>query len=247
MNRTLELYNQSYAHMTPEYIHSKGFKNYIDENNKSHIKFLNSVTEQFPQYDIANKSVLELGCGAQGLIEYFNQKYCSEYTGVDFSNIAISLARELKSQSNFIGEYLCEDISDSSVDLSRKFDLLYDSHLLHCLCGKERKEYFQFLKSHMHADSVFICESMVFQKLFKLPIGYSFDENYQVLKEVGESDIPIRTVLPFRDLESELLANGFKISYLYYHSELSINPFPDFLDHPVAHRPHLVRLIVTLG
>lgn len=245
MNRNLELYNAAYKHMTPDFISTNKLDAHLELTNDAHFRFLSSFCAQFPEINFYGKDILEVGCGAGGLIKYFNDKNAL-YTGFDFSNMAISIARDYQGFRALSGEYVCGSVC-SGIHLGKTYDFIFDSHLLHCLTGEDRKKYFEFIKKHLASDGRFICESMVFQKGLKLPVGYSFNESSEITKEVSGGDIPIRKLLKFQELENEFKTQGLIIDYLYYHSELSINPFIEYSDYPVSYLPHTARLSVRLG
>jgi len=240
MNNSIESYNKSYAKFTPDFLeNTERLHDYLTENNKSLINFFNRYYEQFPENDLSRLSLLELGSGMGGLPTLIGDRFDS-YLGIDFSDIAVSIAKKVYPR----GEFKVFDVL-SNKKLSNPFDILFDSHLFHCLSFKDdRLKYYSFLKSHMHEKSRIFIETMVFHKKIKIPASYLFEDGvlYQETDDFKYS--PFRSLLTVSEIESELKACGFHIDYLYYHSELTINPYEDKL--PVDQLPHVLRLSAML-
>ena len=81
-----------------------------------------------------NPSILDLGCGNGVLFEYLkNKNYECNYTGVDFSEPLIKVAREICPEARFI----CCDVNELSTNLSDNFDLILYSHVIEMLESPE--------------------------------------------------------------------------------------------------------------
>ena len=81
-----------------------------------------------------NPSILDLGCGNGVLFEYLkNNNYECNYTGVDFSEPLIKVAREICPEARFI----CCDVNELSTNLSDSFDLILYSHVIEMLESPE--------------------------------------------------------------------------------------------------------------
>jgi cyclopropane fatty-acyl-phospholipid synthase-like methyltransferase len=189
--------------------------------------------------------VLDLGCGLGGLSFYFANKG-AQVVGVDVSNLAVTAAQEIASSKKLDVDFRVADVARSDENLG-KFDLIFDSHLFHCLVsGEDRQKYFDFAKRHMGPETLFMLETMIFHKQFRTPVGYSVDEEFVLYKEVGRDEVPIRKIIPGIDLEEEVKNSGLDIHYLYYHAELSFDVFDEYSEYPRQNLPQTARLAAKL-
>lgn len=158
----------------------------------SYLRFIENKVGELNQYNI-----LELGCGDHSLFE-----------GLNLSNvIAIdkSVDKILSAPQSTIN-YLAMDMAELTFET--KFDLIIDSHALHCIVDFESRD-------------------LVYKNIFD-----SLDEEGQLIAEVmikkNSSDsyfcFPERIVLSSFEIEEELIKNGFKIIYF------SVIPNLYFLD-----------------
>ena len=243
-NINLEIYNQAYNRFTPDYI-QKNLASVMGEltgSAQSVITFLKSYySENGGISSLNNKNVLELGCGLGG-VSHFLSDHCAGVVGVDISSLAVVAAKELAQLSNIDLRFSQHDVC-SSETLPDRFDLIVDSHLLHCITGnKDRVKYFEFVKKHLNPGGIFLCETMAFSNEIQEPLGYELTQDNILLKEINSKMLPIRAIHHSIDLESELIENGFSINYFFFHNELSIDVFPEFNHYPNFRLPKLVRL-----
>lgn len=252
-----QLYNKAYEKITPGWLGESALVNdYLERNSQSLREFYELYCEQFsfPKKDYRDLKVLDLGCGLGASSLYFAQKG-AQVTGIDVSELAISGAKEIAANKGLNVEFICRDLSQKAGENSpEKYDIIFDSHLLHCLTSDEhRQNYLEFVKQSMGHDSLFLLETMVFQKQLRTPVGYSLDEKFTLWREFSDTqenkvsgELPVRRIMPGIDLEDEIKTAGLDISYLYFHAELSFNVFEDYTDYPHQNLPQTARLVAQL-
>lgn len=233
-------YNHSYSFVTPDWLDYSNLSNinqFLEQNNESLINFIDDYLDRFT---VNTNSLLDLGCGLGGL-SFNYASHFNQVTALDISPLAIMGAKEIQSYKNTEIDFKELDITNSN--LNQKFDLIVDSHLLHCLLSTEdRAKYYSFIKEHLEENGHALIESMTFQKNIECPMEYYFDENSNLF----HNDRLYRKVLSTRELEEEILAAGLKINYLYYHDELSFNVFTEYPEYPFEKLPKTTRLSVSL-
>ena len=244
-----DLYNKAYSRFTPDYIQVNNISkinDYLRENSESLVDFFEKYCDQFDlEHRVRQYSCLELGCGVGSLSFYLKSKFY-DYTGVDWSGLAISTAKEISILKNEQLDLKLFDVC-SGKTLGQKYEFIIDSHLYHCLTtSKERIAYIQFIKKHLSDKGVFLLETMVFQPKLQVPVGYDFDAQYILRKEIEGQLIPIRSIFPSVKIEEEFKKAGLKINYLFYHNELSFNVFDDYQNYPADFLPKTIRMSVSL-
>lgn len=240
-------YNDSYQKFTPDLISSPKMQSILKQNNESLIRFIKDYFSRFGGLEqLHNRSVLELGCGHAGL-SHFLSTYTQDLTALDFSELAIIGARQLAKDKGINIDLICSDIT-SGVNLKRKFDFIFDSHLLHCITDKNRRsQYFNFLKNHLSDGGQVLIETMTYNEQIIEPMDYSLDENYVLSKTMNDKNVPLRYMPPAIDIETELKANGLKIKTFFYHDELSFNVFPEYTDYAEFRLPKILRISLELN
>lgn len=84
--------------------------------------------------DRAKPSVLDLGCGNGQLLEFFKEKgLACDYTGVDFSDALLAVARRQNHEASFIRG----DVNQLSTLVSDRFDFVIYSHVIEMLESPE--------------------------------------------------------------------------------------------------------------
>jgi len=122
--------------------------------------------------------IIELGCGAGNYIRYFSD-LGFDATGVDISEKAIEIARELAKKSGVKCEFIVADVLGDMSEIKTEYDFVYDWELLHHIFPEDRNKYIEnvqrLLKPQGHYLSVcFSEESTQFGglgKYRKTPIG----------------------------------------------------------------------------
>lgn len=177
--------------------------------------------------------VLELGCG-----EGTNLLGRSEVWAVDFSDTAINRAKEDErfQYTNFI----CEDVVE--LNLEQKFDLILDSHLLHCIVDQQnRQKYLNNVKDHLSAGALFYVETMVTHRdcTFESELEHFFFEPI-----LQKGDDPIRYIDTPENIEKEFLAAGLKIIYFYIDAGKRMIPIEQ-REQALRTDPFVLRIIAT--
>ena len=145
-----------------------------------------------------NAKILDLGSGPKSFFEDTN--FAKEnITAIDFSSVAIERARDFSSAIHY--EVL--DITTHDSLKKEAYDLIFDSHCLHCITDKDQRHTaFQNIYSALKKDEGLFCAEMMAK-----PIG----------KEVF---LPNKFVESTLNLEHELQKHGFKIIYFLVVREL---------------------------
>ena len=77
--------------------------------------------------DVKEKSLLHLQCHF-GMDTLSWARFGAKATGVDFSDEAIKLAKELNTELNLDAEFICSNVYDLKEKLDRKFDIVFNSY-----------------------------------------------------------------------------------------------------------------------
>ncbi|MBC7713152.1 MAG: class I SAM-dependent methyltransferase [Rhizobacter sp.] len=158
-----------------------------DQSNASLIEFYRSVV--FERLLKSEPEILDLGCGTRSIFEDLNVVK-EKVIAVDFSNVAIE-----KTPSHTTINYLVVDLTTPNAFGKSKFDLIFDSHCLHCIEGySEREVAFKNIYNALGEDGLF-CAEMMIQKSYKYV------------------HLPFKHVPTALELEREILESGLKIIY----------------------------------
>jgi SAM-dependent methyltransferase len=212
---------------------SKGLFNYVVECKS---KFLTTK-------DWQGLAVAELGSGRGGLGLQL-ARLGADLTLVDFSPSALAQAEQLFALEGFQVHTIEADVSYPDVTLPRKYDLMVDSHLLHCLTDDPaRLSYLKLIQDHLTDEGIFVCETMVHRKKLYIPDGFMFDQKNVLWQMFGEWK-PVRRILDSLDLEQELISAGLHITYFVYYANFGFVPHKQFLDIPSEILPAAVRMVL---
>ena len=193
--------------------------------------------------DWKDLKVLELGAGRGG-VGLQLARLGANVTLVDFSPSAIAQAEKVFALEGFEVKTLVADVTYPDVNLTEKYDVIVDSHLLHCLTGDpERTSYYSLVRDHLTAKGIFVVETMVHRKKLFVPDGFMFDTNFVLWQMFGKWT-PVRKIMDSLDLEAELKAAGFNIVYFMYYAQYSFVPHKSFMEIPNEVLPAAVRLVV---
>lgn len=148
--------------------------------------FRESVRERLP----SEARILDLGCGARSIFEELSVDR-QQVKAVDFSPVAIARASHLHSGIS----YEAVDITFPEAFGGQEYDLIFDSHCLHCIENKAaRVSAFKNIYEALSANGFFAGEMMV------RPAHRSVH-------------FPMKYIPDARSLEEEILGHGFKIIY----------------------------------
>jgi SAM-dependent methyltransferase len=212
---------------------TKGLAHYVLE---SKAKFLSDI-------DWKGMKVLELGSGRGGLGLHL-ARLGAEMTLVDFSPSALEQARQVYALEGFGPKIVAGDVTHPDLFLAEKYDLIVDSHLLHCLTSDpERYSYLSLVRNHLKDHGIFVAETMVHRKKLFIPDGFMFDQNNTLWQMFGEWK-PVRRILDSLDLEKEFNAAGFNITYFMYYANFAFIPHKSFMEIPSEILPAAVRLVL---
>lgn len=211
---------------------SKGLFNYVIESKN---RFL-------PDLGWMGMKVLELGSGRGGLGLHL-AKMGAQVTLVDFSATALDQAERLFEHSGFKVRTVLADVTHPDVSLHEKYDLIVDSHLLHCIVSDpDRASFYRLIRDHLTEQGIFVCETMVHRKKLFIPDGFMFDQKNTLWQMFGEW-VAIRRILDSLDLEDEIKRSGLNIVYFYYYGQYAFVPHKSFMDIPAEILPAAVRMV----
>lgn len=220
--------------MLDEVIQStKGLANYV----------LESKSRFLPDLDWQGLKILEMGAGRGGVGLHLARLGAS-VTLVDFSPSALEQARALFALEGFEAQFIEADITRPDVQLPQRYDLIIDSHLLHCLTtDPERSSYLGLVRDALTEKGIFVAETMVHRKKLFIPDGFMFDQNNVLWQMFGEWK-PVRRILDSLDLERELNQAGLHISYFMYYANFGFVPHKSFMEIPSEILPAAVRMVL---
>lgn len=167
--------------------------------------------------------ILDLGTGT-GTSALFAAKNGSHSVGVEISPSAIEIAKENAIKLGLNVDFIVGDVL--SLDLKRKFDVVIDSTILHCIVGSEdRGRFYQSVKRHLKLGAHFMVNTMIasgdmeskFPKehfLFQDDILWSLGISEITERKVidGKSYFPHRTLLTEDKQLQEFKDQGFEIA-----------------------------------
>lgn len=166
--------------------------------------------------------VLDLGTGT-GTSALYCAKEGAKCVGVEVSKTAIDIAFKNAQALGLDVEFIVGDILD--LNLNKKFDLVIDSTVLHCIVGdNDRKNFYETAKRHLSADGYLFINTMISDgdMSSRFPKEYFHYED-EILWSLGISEITERktingksyfahrTLLSEENQIEEFKTNGFGI------------------------------------
>ncbi|WP_417334940.1 class I SAM-dependent methyltransferase [Halobacteriovorax marinus] len=169
--------------------------------NDSLLDLIQLFKRQYPSF--VPKKALEVGCGAG--LHLVNTFEGLQIDGLDISEGAINYVSK-ENEGHF---YCCDFLNFES---ERKWDLILDGHLLHCLIGASSFEtYFSKVSELLSDKGYLLLEVMCNSRNMDFDEGFYFDERSSVLSDGSKE---IRTILTAFEIEQLIQRNGLKIVYL---------------------------------
>jgi len=196
-----------------------------------------------PLLDWGDLKILELGAGRGGVGLHL-ARLGAKVSLVDFSQSALDQAEKIYALEGFEVKTYLGDVTHPDIKLQDKFDLIVDSHLLHCLTADpDRSSYYRLVTDHLTSSGIFVVETMVHRKKLFIPDGFMLDQR-NILWQMFGQWTPIRKILDSLDLEKELNDAHFDIIYFYYYAQFGFVPHRSFMDLPPEILPAAVRFVV---
>jgi 2-polyprenyl-3-methyl-5-hydroxy-6-metoxy-1,4-benzoquinol methylase len=169
------------------------------EYSNSLVDFYNSIIKKNID-DLKKLNVLEIGCGNYSFLETIQNNF--EITAIDLSVDKILSAPN--SKINYISADVFDFLSNSIENGNEKYDLIIDSHLLHCIVDLEQRDkLFKLIYQNLKVGGIFASETMVKK---------SSSESYFLFKE--------RIILSSFEIEEEFIRSGLKILNLIVSPDL---------------------------
>lgn len=166
--------------------------------------------------------VLDLGTGT-GTSALYCSKEGAQSVGIEFSKTAIQIARNNALNLKLSTEFIQGDVLELKLD--KKFDLIIDSTVLHCIVGSEdRTKFYDSVKRHIDKDGFLFFNTMIstgnmtscfpkehfhFEDEILWSLGISEIEKRKIIN--GKSYFPHRTLLSEEKQMEEFRSNGFEI------------------------------------
>jgi SAM-dependent methyltransferase len=236
-------YEESYLAENSRSISS--LKEEVEESSKGLFHLVKESKDRFlSSKDWNGLRVLELGAGRGGLSLHL-ARLGAEVTLLDFSHSALAQAEKIFSTEGLSLQTIEADATLPTPAMGGKFDLIVDSHLLHCLTeDPQRASYYALVKESLASGGIFVCESMVHRKKLHIPDGFMFDQK-NVLWQMFGKWTPVRRILDSLDLEKELGDAGLSIKSFFYYGQYSFVPHQSFMEIPAEVLPASVRFVAS--
>lgn len=166
-------------------------------------------------------SALDVGTGT-GTTAHILHDLGFNVTGIDVCESAIEHAKEIAEKYGKPIKFLVSDV----LELNEKFDLIYDSHCVHCIVfDDDRRKFFNSVANSLTDNGAFILDTMIFsndQSWREIPT-LKFDEDYILWHKtkseshtgvVQEGDTwwcPQRRIYPSQTVLRELDSAGLEV------------------------------------
>ncbi len=160
-----------------------------DLGDASTHEYLRKTTQELLK-PLKGKKALDLGCGT-GTTAFTLAKLGFEVTGIDISQTAIEMAHELAKKQKLDIRFEAGDVLQLC-NLKSKFDLIYDSHCLHCIVfDEDRSKVLTEIQKSLTDSGFFILDTMISTQDFKPSFDQNllrFDENYTLWHKTSKEN-----------------------------------------------------------
>lgn len=178
--------------------------------------------------------VLDLGTGT-GTSALYCAKEGARCVGVEVSKTAIDIATKNAQTLGLNVEFMVGDILE--LNLGKKFDLIIDSTVLHCIVGeKDRTKFFETARKHLSPDGYLFINTMISEgEMLSIFSEKYFHFENEILWSLGISEISERklingksyfahrTLLSKENQTEELERNGFEVVNMDIITESDVN------------------------
>lgn len=149
-----------------------------------------TVLKHFPQS--AGKKALDIGCGT-GTTAFMLSRMGMDVTGIDISETAIAMGEELSRTQALNIKFVVGDVLHLE-KLNQKFDLIYDSHCLHCIVfDEDRQNVLTGAKKSLVDGGIFVLDTMVMPEVPHNPAAayntLRFDEDHILWHKTKSTNI----------------------------------------------------------
>jgi SAM-dependent methyltransferase len=241
----VDLYNDAYEPYINAQI-SLDLRDRVERESLGFLQLVDEIKNRFmPEQPWEELKVLVMGAGLSGLALHLGRRHC-QLSILDFSPKALELTRQLAQLAHIDLQSICLDVTHPDAKLPEKYDLIIDSHLMHCLAFTPgRASYLSLIRDHLAPAGYFVGETMVHRKKLYIPSGYRLDED-NILWQKFSDWVPVRKIIDSLDLEQEFQKAQLHIHYFYYYGNYSIAPSQDFWEIPSDILPASVRFALSL-
>lgn len=179
MNKLKQLFYNRY-HQKNDY-----FKQIIKEPNFTYFFLQKLIKFSLPQ--IANKQVLDLGCGVGAISLYLASKG-AKTTGVDIAPRAIDIANQAAKKLKLPVEFICKDLITWLKQNKKQYDLIIASEIIEHL--KQEQKFFKLAAARLKADGKLIITTPSPENLaYRLGWLKKFDQNVGHLKRYSQAEL----------------------------------------------------------
>ena len=163
----------------------------------------------------ASGRLLELGCGAGNMgIWWAHKGYAVR--GIDIAPTAVELANKRAQESGLEVEFFCGNVVDLEPFADDSFDLIYDSHLVHCIIGDDRPTLYRNILRVMKPGAYFLLSTMVYTEMTLELQGFDPESYYTIMEFEGET-VWTRYIGREEDLLQEVRDAGLEILKTHWH------------------------------
>lgn len=236
------LYNEAYAGLE-----NRATAQFLEEVERDSQRMFFWVRENKDKFlaGIDWKSVRILECGGgTGGVSLHLASLGAKCTLVDFSTSALEFAKSFAVQKGVELETHCLNLAWPIEEKLKPFDIIIDSHLLHCLAlTPDRLSFYQFLKDHLKPSGIVVGETMAFRKKIYIPEGWRLDDK-NILWQKFADWVAVRRIADSIDLEQEFKSSGLNIECFLYYANYGIAPSSEHWDIPADVLPAAVRYVL---